>query len=514
MANRSFEMYQYRQVLLRMRQGDTDRAISRAGLMGRNKASDVRKIARSQGWLDRENPLPDNSVLVEMFARPKPSAESSISPLEKYRDQVKTWTKNGIQVTAIYGLLRRKHGYTGSYSSVRRFVRRIAPKGPKATMPLHFVPGEAAQVDFGTGPMLPDPVTGEATKTWIFVMTLCWSRHQYAEIVWNQKVPTWLACHQKAFRFFGGLPERIVLDNAKCAITRACLKEPEVQRSYYELAEAYGFKLDVCPPRSPKIKGRVEAGVKYVKRSFLPGRDFRDLADANRQLESWVLEDAGHRIHGTTREQPLTRFAEVEKETLQPIPSPVYEPAEWKKLKLQRDCHVQFEHSRYSAPWSYIGEPLWVRITAMMVQIYHDHSMVATHTRCSKPGQIRTVVDHLHPDAQAHLRRTPSWCREQADEIGPGCRHVVDFLLADHVVERLPAAKGVVGLRKAYGPARVESACRRALAFDDPCYRTVKTILNRGLDQVAVAEDAFDRLSDAYTGSGRFHRDTKDFLTH
>lgn len=513
MANRSFEMYQYRQVLLRMRQGDTDRAIARAGLMGRGKASKVRKIAEASGWLQREVPLPGDEELAKVLQRPSQQAESSVSPLEKYRDKIKTWVESGIQVTTIYSLLKRRHNYFGSYSSVRRFVRRLAPKVPEATIPLHFSPGDAAQVDFGTGPLLPDPVTGEPTKTWVFVMTLCWSRHQYAEIVWNQKIPTWLGCHQRAFRFFGGTPERIVLDNAKCAITRACLKEPEVQRAYYELAEAYGFKLDVCPPRSPKIKGRVESGVKYVKRSFLPAREFRNLTEANQKLEIWVLEEAGHRIHGTTREQPLARFAEVERDTLQALPSPSYEPAEWKKLKLHRDCHVQFEYCRYSVPWIHIGELLWVRITATMVQIYRAHTLIATHCRCAKPGDIRTVVDHLPPEAQEHLRRTPSWCREQADEIGPGCRHVIDLLLTDRVVERLPAAKGVVGLSKTYGKARVESACLRALAFDDPCYRTIKTILRRGLDQLAVAEQVFDRLSDTYTGSGRFHRNTKDLLT-
>ena len=513
MANRSFEMYQYRQVLLRMRQGDSDRAIARAGLMGRTKAKDVRKIAEKQGWLSAEDP-PDDEELAVFFHRPKSTTQASISPLAQHRGLVETWVNSGLQATTIYGLLKRKHKYTGSYSSVRRFVRRVVPKVPEATMPMHFSPGEAAQVDFGTGPMLQDPVSGEETKTWIFVMTLCWSRHQYAEIVWDQKVPTWLGCHQRAFRFFGGLPERIVLDNAKCAIVRACAKEPEVQRAYYELAEAYGFKLDVCPPRSPKLKGRVEAGVKYVKRSFLPGREFRDLADANRQLEAWVVEEAGNRIHGTTRERPLTRFAETEKEMLQAIPSPAYEPAEWKKLKLHKDCHVRFEHCRYSAPWIHIDESLWVRITATMVQIYREHTMVATHTRCSKAGECRTVIDHLPPEAQAHLLRTPAWCREQADEVGPGCRQVVDLLLADRVVERLPAAKSLISLGKSYGAPRLESACRRALAFDDPRYRTVKTILHRGLDQVAVAEEAFDRLSDTYTGSGRFSRDTKDLLSH
>ncbi|CDQ11484.1 hypothetical protein AFERRI_560033 [Acidithiobacillus ferrivorans] len=127
---------------------------------------------------------------------------------------------------------------------MRRVLLRVAPvKLPDATMRLIFAPGEAAQVDFGAGPALIDPVTGEIRKTWFFVMTLCWSRHQYAEIVWNQTTMTWLACHRHAFNWFGGVPGRIIIDNAKCAIIKACINDPTVQRAYAEYAEGYLFRI-------------------------------------------------------------------------------------------------------------------------------------------------------------------------------------------------------------------------------------------------------------------------------
>lgn len=513
MGNRRFEMYQYRQVLLRMQQGDTDRAIARTGLMGRKKAGQVRQLAGAQGWLEPDTPIPDDTELAEHFQRPS-QPSSSVSSLEEYREVIQGWLVSGLQQTTILGLLQRQFGYTGSYSSVRRMARRLAPKRPETTMPLHASPGESAQVDFGTGPELWDRARGATRKTWVFVMTLSFSRHQYAEVVWDQKVATWLGCHVRAFRHFAGVPKRVVLDNAKCAIVRACSKEPEVQRAYYELAEAYGFKLDVCPPRSPEKKGRVEAGVKYLKRSFLAGRTFRHREDANRQLDAWVLGEAGQRIHGTTRERPLSRFTETEQATLLPLPSPAYEPAEWKRLKVHKDCHIRHEHSRYSAPWIHVQETLWVRITATQVSLFKDHELVACHTRAEQPGGCRTVTDHLPPEAQAYLRQTPAWCREQAERIGPACETLVEQLLADEVVERLPAVKGLLRLEKAFGSKRLEAACRRALAFDDPRYRTVKTILNRGLDQIALSEEAFDRLSEIYTGAGRFHRNLGTLLTH
>lgn len=512
MANRRFEMYEYRQVLVRMRQGDSDRGIRRAGLMGRDKAKEVRAVASAQGWLDRSLALPEDAELAEIFgSAQRPSTPSTVEP---YREQVETWWRQGLQRTTIYRLLKRSHHFRGSYSAVRRFVDKLEPGPSQRTMRLDFAPGEAAQVDFGTGPKLPDPVTGETTSTWVFIMTLCWSRHQYAEIVWDQKVPTWLGCHQRAFRFFGGVPKRLIIDNAKCAITKACTRDPEVQRAYAELAEAYDFQIDACPPRDPKKKGRVESGVKYFKRGFLPGRDFRDFTDTNRQLESWVLGEAGNRIHGTTQERPLTRFAETERHELQPLPERAFEPAEWKRLLLHRDSHVRFEKCFYSAPFVWIDERLWVRATATMVQIFHRHELLASHPRCRRPGESSTVPDHLPPEAQAFLRMTPTWCRAQAEEIGPACQAVIDELFADRIVERLRAAQGVIGLCKTYGRERLESACRRALAFDNARYRTVKTILQKGLDQVALCEETFEHLADVYTGSGRFTRDVSELLAH
>ncbi len=196
MANRRFEMYEYRQVLVLMRQGVSGRSISRARLMGRDKAKDVRAIAQAVGWLDKSQSLPEDAELAKIFREPqRPSLPSTLEP---HRKQVEAWHREGIQKSTILRILRRRFGYAGSYSSVCRFVDKLDPLPKDRTIRLHFKPGEAAQVDFGSGPKLPDPVTGQPRSTWFFVMTLCWSRHQYAEVIWDQKVPTWLGCHQRA----------------------------------------------------------------------------------------------------------------------------------------------------------------------------------------------------------------------------------------------------------------------------------------------------------------------------
>ena len=402
-------MFQYRQVLVRMRQGDSDRDIARSKSMGRKKIAQVREIATEHGWLDREAALPDEQVLAVLLGRKQALPSSCISTLEPWRAQIAAWRSAGVQGTTIHATLVRNHGYTGSYSSVVRLLHQIdALQAPDVPLRLEFKPGEAAQVDFGAGPLMTDAMTGEITKTWFFVMTLAWSRHQYAEFVRDQTVATWLGCHRRAFEAFSGVPSRIIIDNCKCAITKACYYEPEVQRAYAECAEGYGFKIDACPPRDPQKKGIVEAGVKFIKRSFLPLREFRGVADANGQLTAWVMNEAGNRVHGTTREKPLNRFAEVESSLLAALPDVPPELAVWAKLKVHRDAHIQFQQSFYSVPFRLAGQSLWLKATDTMVTLYREQEPVAAHIRLTRPGGRRTVADLCLRQRKPGSCRTPS----------------------------------------------------------------------------------------------------------
>jgi transposase len=505
MANRRFEMYEYRQVIHRMRMGQSDRTIGKSGVMGRLKCAHVRTIATHHNWLDGTVPLPDDQQLAQVFETEKEENPTRQSLGLVHEARIRKWVEEGIWGTTIYQALVDQFGFGGSYSSVRRLVQKIRGQNPKATCILDFAPGEAAQVDFGKGPMITDVFTGEVISTWIFVMTLSFSRHMYAEIVTNQKLETWLALHRRAFEFFGGVPSKAIIDNPKCAIVRACFHDPEVQRSYAELAEGYGFLISPCPPADPKKKGRVESGVKYVKNSFVPLRQFRSLTDANAQLIRWLMETAGNRIHGTTKEKPLTLFAETEKPMLRPLPDVPVELAVWTELKLHGDCHVRFEQCYYSAPFARIHLKHWVKATDNTVKIFFNRELVAAHPRLRKPGSKSTVDDHLPPEAVAYKMQDPQWCLKQAESIGGNCHRLVQRLFSHKVLDNLRAAQGVIGLRKKYGEARLESACKRALFFDNPKRRTVKTILEQGLDQVPL-EESMVALSSTYTRTGRFMR--------
>jgi hypothetical protein len=308
----------------------------------------------------------------------------------------------------------------------------------------------------------------------------------YAQIVTNQKVDTWLACHRHASEFFNGVPSKVIIDNAKCAIIRP------------------------CPPGDPKKKGRVESGVKYVKNNFVPLRTFRTLLDANEQLTRWVLQTAGNRKHGTTFQKPLTMFAQTEKHFLKPLPDVPVQIATWTKVKLHGNCHVQFEKAFYSAPFRLVRQTLWLRATDTTVRLYHNLKLVAVHARLIRPGQRSTVDEHMPPEALAYKMQDPQWCLKQAEQVGPGCHRLIRRLFSHKVLDNLRAAQGVISLGKKFGAARLEAACTRALHYDNVKYRTVKSILNQGLDQTPLREHTnVIPLASPYTGSARFLRNTR-----
>lgn len=181
MSNRRIEVFEIRNVIVRMRLGDSDRKIAKAGVVGRLKAKEIRQVAAERGWLQIECEIPDDRVLSAALEKKSPLPVAS-SKVFDHAELVEKWHKSGIQGTVILRALREQHQFAGSYSSIRRFIQRLDQANPKVTTVLDFQPGRAVQVDFGQGPEITDAWTGETFKTHIFVMTLCWSRHQYVEL--------------------------------------------------------------------------------------------------------------------------------------------------------------------------------------------------------------------------------------------------------------------------------------------------------------------------------------------
>jgi len=264
------------------------------------------------------------------------------------------------------------------------------------------------------------------------------------------------------------------------------------------------------------LKGKVESGVHYVKRNFLAGRAVPDLDAGNVALQGWTRDVAGQRVHGTTKQAPLSLFRTVEQPALLPLPASPYDLAVWKQLTLHRDCHVVFAGSFYSAPFRLVSQTLWLRAGSRTVQLYDaDHHLVATHDRATRPGERKTLLDHLPPAKVPGLVLTREHCQEEADAIGPATAAIVRTLLAYRPIDRLRTAGRIVQLGARYPAVRVERACARAEYFGDTDYRVIRRILAEGRETEPLPQTTPSRTTAPIAPASRsftFVRQASEFV--
>lgn len=506
-------MNQIRDIVYRLQQDQSERQIARDLGISRVTVRKYRQVAEAGGYLAQRERVPSHGDLAEQLG-PAPRPPQNVSTVEPYREVVERLLDAGVEMTAILARLREQHGYQGSYSSVQRFVHHLRPPTVRPVVRVETAPGEEAQIDFGTLGPLVDARTGERRTAYAFVLTLGYSRHQYAEIVFDQKVGTWLACHQRAFAAFGGVPRRLVPDNLKAAVLVAALHDPVLGEPYRRLAQHYGCLIRPTRPRTPQHKGKVESGVRYLKRNFWAGQEFPDSVVTNDRLSTWVRETAGTRRHGTTGQAPLGVFHEREQAALLPLPVYPFTLEEVRRVKVHADCHVVIEGSFYSAPWTAIGQTLEAYLGERVVELYRGVELVTTHPRATRPGTRQTRHEHYPPEKAAFLERTPERCRALAERIGPATLEVVQTLLAERPLDRLRAVQAILRLEESVGRERLEAACRRALYYGDPRYRRIRDILKAGLDQEPVPDDSrSDPPPDATpTRTFAFARSVGDFF--
>jgi len=478
-----------RDLIHRIRAGESERRIAKDLKVSRPTVHKYKVWAEGQGYLDPRQPLPDQATLVAALG-PGPQPPQMTSSLAPYQAVVEQLLDQGVEQTAIWQRLKENYSYQGSYSAVRRFVKRLRPKEPEAFVRVQTEPGEEIQVDFGSVGRLFDPVTGQLRPAYVFVATLCYSRHQYAEFTFDQKIPTWLALHRRAFESFGGVPYRVVPDNLKAAVLQVLIYDPVLGEAYRRLGLHYNFLISPTIPGTPRHKGKVESGVHYVQRNFLAGQQFVDINVANQRLWVWIRAVAGVRNHGTTHQAPLYLFHTYEQAALQPLPETPFTLHQIKPVKVHSDCHITLDGSYYSAPYAYIGHRLDAYVSDHMVELYDGVELVATHVRCTAPGQWQTRLEDYPPEKAAYLIQTPAYCRQMAAQIGPSTAQVVESLLAERPLDRLRAVQALLRLQDSVGQRRLEAACARALFYGDIRYRQIKQVLTSGLDREPLSEPA------------------------
>lgn len=352
-------------------------------------------------------------------------------------------------------------------------------------------PGEKMFVDYcGRTVPIVNAATGEFREAQIFVAVLGASNYTYAEATYSQKLEDWTGSHIRAFRFFGGVPQLVIPDNLKSAVTSACRFEPVLNRTYAEMLRHYNTAALPARPAKPKDKSKAEVGVQVVTRwiiARLRKTTFFNLFELQlevRRLCGELNERAFKRLPGSRR----SRFEELDQPSLQPLPSTDYEFSEWLRKRVGIDYHIEIERSFYSVPAAFARREVEVRLTASAIECFADGKRIAAHARLRLVGHHSTTAEHMPKSHRAHLEWTPGRFLSWAGEVGEATRELVDYLLCNrpHPEMGFRSCLGLLGLRKRFGNERLERACRLALDNGTPNRRSVASILGQGLDRLAA----------------------------
>ena len=320
---------------------------------------------------------------------------------------------------------------------------------------------------------------GKVRRPWVFRIVLSYSRKAYSEAVWRQTSEAFIGCLENAFRHFGGVPKRLVIDNLKAAVARGDWYDPEVHPKLQSFARHYGTVFLPTKPYTPRHKGKIESGVKYVKRNALKGRVFPGLAEENEFLFNWETQVADQRIHGTTKQQVEKLFEQVERRALLPLPAERFPFFHEARHTVHRDGHLEVDKAYYSAPPEYVGHRLWVRWDSRLVRIFNDRwEQVAVHAK-AEPGRFRTANEHIPKEKFSAVERGTDAMLRQIAAIGPHTRQWAEATTQARGVEAVRVLVGLKNLAGKHPSEALEEACRVALSHGAYRLRTVRKLLQR-----------------------------------
>ena len=355
-------------------------------------------------------------------------------------------------------------------------------------------PGEKMFVDY-CGKTIPiiNAVTGEVTPAQIFVAVLGASNYTFAEATLSQKLEDWVSSHTRAFVFFGGVPQLVVPDNLKSAVTKACRYEPLLNQTYEEMLAFYNCVALPTRPYKPKDKAKAEVGVQIVTRWILArlrNQPFFSLFELNLAIRR-LLDDLNNRPFKRIDGSRCSRFEEIDKPLLQPLPQELYEYAEWRKARVGIDYHIEIDRHFYSVPFTFARRQVEVRLTAKTIECFSGAKRMAVHARSRLQGSHSTQAEHLPKAHRAHLEWTPGRFLNWANEIGEATREVVKHLLwtRPHPEMGYRSCLGLLSLEKRYGRERLETAAQRALDNGTPNRRSIVSILAQGVDRLPPLEE-------------------------
>lgn len=480
-------MRKIREILrLILGEGHTRRAAAAA--TGVPIATIADQLARAQraglGW-----PLPDDLDDARLEARlftPVAPPRAPGRPVPDWAEVHRELRRKDVTLQLLWLEYKARHpdGYQHSW-----FCRRYREWEGRLDLVMRqeHRAGERLFVDWA-GRTLPivDPVTGEVWQAQLFVAVLGASSYTYAEAFASQALPDWVTGHVHAFTFLGGTTRMIVPDNLKVGVTRAHRYEPEIHRTYAEMAAHFGSAVIPARPSRPRDKAKVEVAVQVAERWILAAlrhRTFFSLAEANAAIAErleWLNQRPFRRLPGSRR----SLFEELDRPALRPLPAEPYEYAVWKGARVNIDYHVEVDHHWYSVPFQLVGQKCDIRVTAGVVEVFHRGRRVASHPRSARKRHFTTLLEHMPESHRRHAEWTPARITAWAERSGPSVAGLVAAIMASrpHPEHGFRSCLGIMRLGRRFGDERLDRACARALAVRALSYRSVESILKAGLD--------------------------------
>lgn len=429
------------------------------------EALEIRLFAAGSSGETSEKPLPDFKRMHEELRRHKSLTLALL--WQEYKEA----HPEGYEISRFCELYRR-------WEKTLDLVMRQEHRG-----------GEKLFVDYCDGPRLPHPVTGEPVTVQIFVAVWGASNYTYAEATWTQELWNWIHSHVRAFEYFGCVPRVVVPDNLKSGVHSPCRYEPEENPTYGELAVHYGTTVIPARPYEPRDKAKVEAGVLVVQRWILAAlrhRQFATIAELNAAIRE-LLEILNLR--------PLRKLKKSRRELFQTLDQPnalvlrdrPYEFARWKKARVNVNYHIEVDRHNYSVPSGLVHQEVDVRVTRSMVEVLQKGNRVASHPRSTQAHGYTTLPEHMPSSHRHYAQWTPERMVAWAKKTGPATAALVEAVLASrrHPEQGYKATLGILrlGTKAGIGRERLEKAAERALRFRSFSFRSVKNILERGLDR-------------------------------
>lgn len=479
-------MHQIREILRMILTTDiSNRQIAKLNNVSRTSVIKYRARLKDRqlGWPDIENS--SDSGLVSLLRRMPQVASTVVQP--DY-----AWVHREMQHRGVTRLLLWEEyalanpGRAYSYSQFTHYYRQYLGRVDLVMRQSHRA-GEVTFVDFaGRTLNWTNKTTGEEHQAQLFVAVLGCSKLTFVYAVASQKLRHWIEAHNAMLRYFGGVTEILCPDNLKSAVTKAG-PEPELNRTYREFAKHNDSVIVPARSGKPKDKALAELGVKLAYRWILARlrhRKFFSLDEINRAIAELLKafnDRPFQKLPGCRR----SRFEELDKPVLRPLPLEPFEYAEWTPpYKVGADYHVRINQHFYSVPHELVTRRVEGRVTNNVVEIFHDGRRVAAHSRCDEPGGHTTNPQHQPKAHRAFTNQKPALVRQWAKSIGPNALSVIEhqFETRRHDVLALKACSSLQRLAKSYGQDRFEAACGRAIQICSPTPKSVKSILQHGLD--------------------------------